>query len=101
MAEPELVPFPEPEPSGQLAPPPRKPPTAIGLREPGRGRSPQGQPIPQRVSRIRRISRIMLGSMLLAGGAGLALVSPVGFVAGVAAIAAGTRLIGKISARAA
>jgi len=46
-------------------------------------------------------SRIMLGSMLLAGGAGLALVSPVGFVAGVAAIAAGTRLIGKTIARAA
>ena len=95
MAEPELVPFPEPEPSGQLVPPPRKPPTAIGLREPGRGRSPHDRPIPQRVSRITRISRIMLGSMLLAGGAGLALVSPVGFVAGVTVIAAGTRVIGK------
>ena|SRR5438034_221572 len=97
MAEPELVPFPEPEPSGQLVPPPRKPPTAIGLREPGRGRSHQGPPIPQRLSRISRISRIMLGSMLLAGGAGLALV----FVAGAAAIAAGTRLIGKTIVRAA
>ena len=43
----------------------------------------------------------MLGSMLLAGGVGLALVSPVGFVAGVAAIAAGTRVIGKTIARAA
>ena len=101
MAEPELVPFPEPEPSGQLVPPPRKPPTAIGLRESGRGPSPRGPRIPQRVSRISRISRIMLGSMLLAGGVGLALVSPVGFVAGVAAIAAGTRLIGKTIARAA
>src|SRR6266496_6120587 len=101
MAEPEHVPLPEPEPSDQLVPPPRKPPTAMGLREPGRGRSQIGPPISQRLSRISRISRIMLGSMLLVSGVGLALVSPVGFVAGGMAIAAGTRLIGKTIARAA
>jgi hypothetical protein len=42
----------------------------------------------------------MFGSILLIGGIGLALASPVGFVAGGAAIAAGTRLIGKTIARA-
>src|SRR3989442_7719240 len=53
MAEPELVPFPEPEPSGQLVPPPRKPPTAIGLREPGDGRSHHGPPRPIAVGGFR------------------------------------------------
>jgi hypothetical protein len=44
---------------------------------------------------------MMLGSLLLVGGVGLSFASPVGFVAGAAAIAAGTRLIGQTIARAA
>src|SRR5574341_2199813 len=97
MAEPERIP--EPEPSGQLVPPPRKAPTAVGLREPGRGRS-EGPPIPRRFSRMARVSQYMLGMLLLASGVGLAFVSPAGFVAGGAAIAAGTRVIGKTFSRA-
>ena len=99
MGEPERIP--EPQPSGQLVPPPRKPPTAVGLREPGRSRSPEGPPIPRRLSRVAKASRLMLGALLLAGGVGLTFISPVAFVAGTATIAAGTRLIGKTVARAA
>jgi len=99
MAEPE--PLPVPEPSGQLAPPPRKPPTAIGLVDPGpRPRHPERSSY-RRLSRLTRIARLMMGVSMLVGGAGIALVSPVGFVMGVAAISAGTRLLGKTIGRAA
>jgi hypothetical protein len=99
MAEPERLP--EPEPSGQLVPPPRKPPTAIGLREPGRARSPQGPPIPRRLSRMAIAARYMLGAFLVVGGAGLAYMSLVGVFAGGAAMIAGARVIGRTIARAA
>ena len=99
MAEPERIP--EPEPSGQLVPPPRKPPTAIGLREPGRGRSPEGLPIPRRLGRLAIAARYMLGMMLVVGGVGLASVSVVGVFAGGAAAIAGARVIGRTLARAA
>ena len=99
MAEPERLP--EPEPSGQLVPPPRKPPTAIGLREPGRGRSPQGPPIPRRLGRMAVVARYMLGGFLVVGGAALAYGSLVGVFAGGAAMIAGARVIGRTIARAA
>lgn len=93
MAEPERLP--EPDPSGQLAPPPRKPPTAIGLLEPGRGRSPEGPAIPHRLSRMAVVSRYMLGAFLVVGGVGLASVSAFGVFAGGAAMIAGARVIGR------
>src|SRR5688500_10970205 len=99
MAEPERIP--EPEPSGQLVPPPRKPPTAIGLREPGRGRSPEGPPIPRRLGRVAVAARYMLGALLVVGGVGLASVSLVGVFAGSAAAIAGARVIGRTLVRAA
>ena len=99
MAEPE--PIPVPEPSGQLVPPPRKPPTAIGLVEPDRPRPHPDRPTTARLTRVARTSRMMLGVLLILGGAGVALVSPLGLLVGGVAIAAGTRLIGRTVRRAA
>ena len=90
--EPELQPVPQEQ--SQLSPPPRRPPTAIGLIEPGR--SPRsGPPIPHRLTRVGRAARIMLGFLLLVAGIATSLASPVGFAVGVAAIFAATNLIAR------
>ena len=93
MGEAEYIP--SPEPGGQLAPPPRKPPTAVGLAEPSRGKPHPDRPMPPRMGKVSRASRIMLGALLVAGGAGLSLTSPMGFLVGGAGIAAGASLIGR------
>ena len=93
MGEPDYTPTPEP--GGQLVPPPRKPPTAIGLVEPSRRRPRPERPIPPRVGVVARVSRVMLGALLVIGGAGLSFASPVGFLVGGAGIAAGTALVGR------
>src|SRR5262245_45576520 len=88
-------PQPVPEPRGWLDPPRKKPPTALGLAKRRPFRSPSGPPIPARLSRVARTSRLMLGCFRLLGGSAVALTSPIGFAIGAAAIVSATRLIGR------
>jgi hypothetical protein len=83
-----------PEERGQLDPPRRRPPTAIGLvdREPPPRRP--GLPLPRRLSRAARVSRVMLGCFMVLGGSAIALTSPFGFAIGAATIARGTAIVG-------
>jgi hypothetical protein len=97
-----LTPDDEPEPiripeeRGQLVPPSRRPPTAVGTVTP-RPRDRPGPPIPQKVSRLTRIARSMFGTGLLAGGIALATLPPLG-----AALGLGVALLGvDVIARAA
>jgi hypothetical protein len=89
---------PQPQESGSLGPPRRKPPTAVGTMElpppkPPRGRYPEGR------SLLRRIALAVLAAVLL--GAGLAVLWPLGWrvVAGVALVALGRRVIRRALAR--
>ena len=93
MAEPE--PIPVPEPAGELVPPPRKPPTAIGLLEPSRPSS--DRPAYARITRMTRVARLMFGALLVLLGAGLGLVSPVGLAVGVVAIVGGVRVVARVT----
>src|SRR2546429_7945466 len=78
-----LTPDDEPEPiripeeRGQLVPPSRRPPTAVGTATPSPRERP-GPPIPQKVSRLTRIARSMFGTGLLAGGNALGTMPPPG-----------------------
>src|SRR5690348_4146605 len=70
-----------PEERGQLVPPSRRPPTAIGTATPRPDHRP-GPPIPQKVSRLTRIARSMFGTGLMVGGIALATLPPLGAVLG-------------------
>src|SRR2546428_13663030 len=69
-----------PEERGQLVSPPRLPPTAIGLRTPGR--SPRHSPIPRRTTRMQRVALALLGSFLIAGGVPLAVAGALAAIGG-------------------
>ena len=81
-----------PEEHGQLLPPSRRPPTAVGTATP-RPHDQPGPPIPQKVSRLTRIARSVLGTGLVAGGIALATLPTLTAGLGVALALLGTNVI--------
>src|SRR5574337_1613019 len=95
------VPMPEEEPErvpdarGRLDPPRRNPPTAVGLADwspaPRRPVSPRRW----RPARRHRVSRAMLGTLMVLAGGAVSLTSVAGFMVGTVTMAAGTRMMGR------
>src|SRR5205807_2560857 len=81
----------------QRVPPSRRPPTAVPTATP-KPRGSSGPPVPQRVSRVARIARSMLGTGLVAGGIALATLPPFGIALGFAVALFGADVIARAGA---
>ncbi len=97
MPDEEPEPVRVPEDRGQLVPPSRRPPTAVATATP-KPRGSSGPPIPQKVSRVARIARSMLGTGLVAGGIALATLPPFGIALGFAVALFGADVIARAGA---
>jgi len=65
---------PDPEPSGSLEPPRRRPPTAVGVATPPPPRGPEPRYVDGRATRRRRLASAFVGCVLTATAASLATV---------------------------
>ena len=65
---------PEPEPSGSLDPPRRRPPTAVGVATPPPPRPRQPSYVDRRMTRRKRLASAFVGSLMTASAASLATV---------------------------
>src|SRR6266487_3874339 len=83
-----------PEECGQLLPPARRPPTAVGTATP-RPRDRPGPPIPPKASRLTRIAHSMFGTGLLVGGIALATLPALAAALGVGMALLGAEVIAR------
>ena len=83
-----------PEERGQLLPPARRPPTAVGTAAP-RPRDRSEPPIPPKVSRLTRIAHSMFGTGLLVGGFALATLPVLAAALGVGVALLGADVIAR------
>ncbi len=83
-----------PEECGQLLPPARRPPTAVGTATP-RPRDRPGPPIPPKASRLTRIAHSMFGTGLLVGGIALATLPALAAALGVGMALLGADVIAR------